>query len=233
MSVTSVLSMPRGLRRIAVVVATAAMVSAPGAALTAADAAKPNLPTPTQIVISNVAQRSLDLNIGGSTTKNYDVYVNGDIRFTNVPSSSSVPVHLLYLQPGTTYSIRVAQRVNLSVSPLSAPVTVTTLPGPTVAPITNLRVVSTATVNGIKTVTIAWDASSTPGNVWYDISLNGVGNQATSLTSAVVGESLNCYPGPCVGTGPKSGNNVITVTASANIDGFQVYSAPVSISFTL
>jgi hypothetical protein len=74
--------------------------------------------------------------------------------------------------PPPRTSIQARQRVNLTVSPLSAPVSARTLPGPTVAPISNLRVVSTSTVGGVKTVTIAWDASPTPG-AWYDITLDG------------------------------------------------------------
>jgi hypothetical protein len=222
----------RGLVRLALLGVTAALAIAPGATVTAAHAAKAPLPTPTSIVASNVTQRSFDLKIGGSTTKNYDVYVNGTPRQVNAPSSSSLAINIPYLQPGTTYTIRVAQRVNLNVSALSAPITVTTLPGPTVAPISNLRVVSTAVVGGVNTVTIAWDASSTPGAA-YDITLNGQGNSGTNRTTAVIGESLNCYPGPCVGTGPKQGTNVVTVEAYANIDGFFYRSAPVSLSFTL
>ncbi len=219
-------------RRFAAIGLAFAMAGAVGATAPAAQAAKPGLPTPTSVTVSNVTQRSLDVRIGGTTTKNYDVYVNGAVRLVNVPSSSTLPATVLYLTPDTTYSIQVRQRVNLTVSGLSAPVTARTLAGATVAPISNLRVVSIDKVGGVNTVTIAWDASPTPG-AWYDISLNGVGNQSTNRTTAVVGESLNCYPGPCVGTGPKSGNNQITVVTSASIDGYQVNSVPVTINFNL
>ena len=196
-----------------------------------AGAAKPrqSLPTPTSIVVSDVGQRHIDLKIGGTTTQNYDIFVNGDIRAVNAPSSSTIAWRIPYLQPGTTYSIQVQQRVDLRLSPLSAPIIVRTLPGPVVAPITNLRVVSTTSSGTGNTITLAWDASATPGAA-YDITLNGQSNQGTYRTTTVVGESLNCYPGPCVGTGPKNGPNTISIVAGAFLDGFFIQSTPVTIT---
>ena len=52
----------------------------------------------------------------------------------------------------------------------------------------------------------------------------------TVNSTVVVGESLNCYPGPCVGTGPNNGTNTVAVQAGAFVDGFFVQSTPVSIT---
>lgn len=74
---------------------------------------------------------------------------------------------------------------------------------------------------------IAWTASTTP-NVYYEITLNGVGNQSTQRTAATLSESLNCYPNPCAGTGVKPGQvNVIRVQAFSQANGSFGDSSPV------
>ena len=92
---------------------------------------------------------------------------------------------------------------------MSVPVTARTLPSLAVGPVTNLRATSISQTE----IGTAWTASTTP-NVFYEIALNGVSNQATSRTTATLSESINCYPNPCPGTGVKPGQvNVITIFA--------------------
>ena len=92
---------------------------------------------------------------------------------------------------------------------MSVPVTARTLPSIAVGPVTNLRTTSISQT----AIGIAWTASTTP-NVSYEISLNGVLNVGTGLTTATLSESIQCYPNPCPGTGVKPGQvNVITIFA--------------------
>lgn len=177
----------------------------------AADAARAR-PAPTAIVVSAVGSHAVSLTIGGSTVRNYDVFANGSRYATATPSSATLPLTISGLQAGTTYSITVQENTNGRISGLSAPVIARTLAAPVIAPVTDLRATS---VSG-KAIVVTWTASATPG-VFYEISLNGIGNQSTVRTTARVAESLNCYPGPCAGTGVKAGQiNVIRVQAQGN-----------------
>jgi hypothetical protein len=120
------------------------------------------LPPPTAVVVAGVTSRSISLNVGGSTVKTYNIFVNGNSFVNANPSSATVPLTIRYLLPNTTYSIAVQEIVVSSrssrVSPLSAPITVRTAPPLAVAPVTNLRVVSSSRTE----ITVAWDASTTP-----------------------------------------------------------------------
>lgn len=179
-----------------------------------ADAARAR-PAPTAIVVTSVSSRTVSLTIGGSTVRNYDVFANGSRYATATPSSASLPLTISGLQADTTYAITVQENTGGRISALSAPVTVRTLAPAVIAPVTDLRATS---VSG-KAIVVTWTASATPG-VFYEISLNGVSNQSTTRTTASVAESLNCYPGPCAGTGVKAGQiNVIRVRAQSVLAG--------------
>jgi hypothetical protein len=225
-STTSLPTNYRKRRRFAraCVVLSVAGIGVTGIASSAEAAPRPRLPIPTQVVVSNVTSAAFSLNIGGATLKTYDVFTNGRIADIAGASSSSVPLRIGYLVPNTIYSVRVRENRGGAVSALSAPISVRTLPAIVPSPVTNLRATSVTPT----TINIAWTASSTP-NVGYNISLNGVLNQGSGLTSASIQESIQCYPNPCPETGPKPGqNNVITIVTISNVD-FSV-SAPVELT---
>lgn len=213
------------VRRAALAVGLSAVSVAGFAATSQPVSAAGPLATPTNIVISGVTAHSFRINIGGSTVKKYDIFGNGLRLVTAAPASSSVAFEVGYLTPNTTYSVRVQENPGTGrISALSRAVSVKTAVAPTIAPVTNLRLISAQGTSA----TIAWDATTTPGSIFYEIELNGVANTSTNLTTHVVSEILG-YPNPIAGTGVKPGViNRIGVYAS---NGFGDRSVVTEISF--
>lgn len=177
----------------------------------AADAAK--LPKPTAIVVSSVTVNTISLKVGGSTVKNYDVFAGAVRLATALPSSSTVPLTVSYLQPDTSYSIQVRENTLGQVSALSNPIVVRTLVAAPVAAPSNLRLVTA--VPG--SITVAWDDSPTP-DVFYDVFLNGTLVTGTTGTSVTIVGKYG-YPNIIPGTEPKPGRNVVGVRATGLANG--------------
>ena len=206
---------PSSWRARALSLAAICVVAAPAFALIAqspAEAAN-RLPTPTNVVISDVTAHTASLNVGGAAVKNYQVRLNGGYWVSFAPASATVKIQLAYLSPNTLYSVTVQESVGSRYSASSAPVTFRSAPAPVVVAPTNLR----ATAVSRTAIALAWDASPTPG-VSYEIALNGQITDSTNLTSGVIDFIFsypNEYPAPILVGQP----NRVSVRAITNAFG--------------
>ncbi len=217
-------------RGVALALLSVGFIGAPSAVVAAKPAPRPAvLATPTVATISQITTRTALLNIGGSTAKSYDVFLNGSIARVNVTSSASLAVQLVDMVPNTSYSVQVRERKDLNVSPLSKPFVFRTLTGVTVAPISNLQVVSATT----DAITVAWDASPNQG-ASYLVRLNGEPSRTTYLTQATLTtEGFSCYPGPCTIPGPRPGLNTVSVETTAQTEPYYYQTSPTIVSITV
>ncbi len=211
MSLATLRLSKRRLTKIGLAGVLAATTSFAVAAPSPVAAAKP-LPTPTSVVVANVAHNSFQLKVGGSTTKFYSVYLNGILRIGLAESSATLPITIGGLNQLTTYSVQVQQVEPprfLNSSALSAARSVTTIAfvAPTLPTSPSGVTASNVTSDSAQ---VSWNPVS--GATSYRVYANGVLYNSTSSTNQVIAPTG--YPNPTPGTGLLPGRvNRIGVAA--------------------